>query len=571
VATYITIYLMGLIMEVIREKIHYRLKTSKSDLETALKKIEENTDEIEKSNQQLQAEIQERKRIEKALRDGESFLNDIIESIQDGISVLNPDLTIRHTNSVMNRWNQNNLPLIGKKCHECFHNRNQPCEPCPTLRCLQSGKTEREIISVLPSSSIEYLEVYSFPIKDNETGTITGVVEFLRDITDSKRLESQLAQAQKMEAVGTLAGGVAHDLNNILSGIVSYPELLLMKLPEDSPMRKTIQTIQKSGLKAAAIVQDLLTLARRGVPIHEVVNLNDIISSFLKSPECDKIREFHPKVSFKLDLKSNLLNITGSPTHLSKTVMNLVSNAAEAMMDGGTICLVTTNQYVDKQIDGYETIPPGDYVVLTVSDSGYGISSDDLCRIFEPFFTKKRMGRSGTGLGMAVVWGTVKDLHGFIDVQSSPGKGSKFSLYFPVSRQKSKQKIEAIPIEKYSGNETILVVDDIAEQREIASALLSTIGYSVAVSPSGEDAIGYLKNNTVDIVILDMVMEPGMDWLMTYKEIIKIHPHQKVVIASGYAETARAKEAQRLGAGAYIKKPYSLEDIGLAVRTELDR
>jgi CheY-like chemotaxis protein len=182
---------------------------------------------------------------------------------------------------------------------------------------------------------------------------------------------------------------------------------------------------------------------------------------------------------------------------------------------------------------------------LTVSDSGYGISSDDLCRIFEPFFTKKRMGRSGTGLGMAVVWGTVKDLHGFIDVQSSPGKGSKFSLYFPVSRQKSKQKIEAIPIEKYSGNEKILVVDDIAEQREIASALLSTIGYSVAVSPSGEDAIGYLKNNMADLVILDMVMEPGMDGLMTYQEIIKIHPHQKVIIDSGYSETARAKEAQR--------------------------
>jgi two-component system cell cycle sensor histidine kinase/response regulator CckA len=146
-----------------------------------------------------------------------------------------------------------------------------------------------------------------------------------------------------------------------------------------------------------------------------------------------------------------------------------------------------------------------------------------------------------------------------------------FSLYFPVSRQKSKQKIEAIPIEKYSGNEKILVVDDIAKQREIASALLSTIGYSVAVSPSGEDAIGYLKNNMADLVILDMVMEPAMDGLMTYKKIIKIHPHQKVIIASGYSETARAKEAQRLGAGAYLTKPYSLEDIGLAVRTELDR
>lgn len=570
VAAYITIYLIGLVMEFTREKIHRRLEASKLDLESAFDKVQKSTDALGQTNQQLKVEINERKRIEKALRNSESFLDGIIESIQDGICVLDPDLTIRHTNSVMQHWYPNSMPIMGKKCYECFHGRSQPCETCPTIRSLQSGKTERETVSVLPGGSVEYMEVYSFLIKDSETGMITGVVEFLRDITDRKRLEKQLAHAQKMEAVGTLASGVAHDLNNILSGIVSYPELLLMDLPKESPMTKTVRTIQKSGQKAAAIVQDLLTLARRGVPIDKVVNFNDVITSFMDSPECKKIKEFYPKVSFDLNLQTDLMNINGSPVHLSKTVMNLVSNAAEAMGDSGTLCLSTANLHLDSQIDGYEKIPAGEYVILTVSDTGNGISPDDLGRIFEPFYTKKNMGRSGTGLGMAVVWGTLKDHSGFIDIESHPGIGTTFRLYFSVTHREL-QKSETASIESYAGNERILVVDDVDVQREIATEMLNRIGYKVATVSSGEAAVEYLKGDSADLVILDMIMDPGMDGLLTYKEIIKINPHQKVIIASGYSETSRVKEAQRLGAGAYLKKPYSMEEIGLAVRAELGR
>ena len=571
VGAYITVFLMGFIMEVVREKVQNRLKTSKAELELAFQKVKKSTDEIAETNQQLRSEIEERKRIEKALRNSESFLDDIIESIQDGISVLDPDLTIRHTNSVMKQWYEQNLPLVGKKCYECYHNQDHPCGECPTIRCLHSGKTERNIVPGLPESPVEWLELYSFPIKDKDANKITGVVEFVRDITERKRLESQLSHAQKMEAVGTLAGGVAHDLNNILSGIVGYPELLLMDLPQDSPMRNPIEIIQKSGQRAATIVQDLLTLARRGVSINEVTNLNEIISNFLKSPECHKIIEFHPNVRFELDLQSTLLNIIGSPVHLSKTIMNLVSNAAEAMNKGGTIFLTTRNQYIDKQINGFEKIPEGEYVVLTVLDSGSGISSDDIKRIFEPFYTKKTMGRSGTGLGMSVVWGTVKDLNGFIDVQSATSKGTKFCLYLPVTRKNLTQNKETVPKETYMGNENILVVDDVEEQRIIASAMLEKIGYSVAAVSSGEEAIHHLETNQVDLVVLDMVMEPGMDGLDTYKEVIKKNPHQRVIIASGYSETDRVKEAQKLGAGDYIKKPYTLEKIGLSVKAELGR
>jgi two-component system, cell cycle sensor histidine kinase and response regulator CckA len=384
-------------------------------------------------------------------------------------------------------------------------------------------------------------------------------------------LESQLAQAQKMEAAGTLAGGVAHDLNNILSGLVSYPELLLMDLPVDSPIRGPIETIHKSGKKAAAIVQDLLTLARRGVPIHEVVNLNDTIRSFMESPECFNIKKYHPNVLFCLELKPDLLNIIGSSIHLSKAVMNLISNGAEAITDGGTITLETKNIYIDSPIDGYEKIPEGEYVLLTVKDSGIGISAEDLNKIFEPFYTKKRMGRSGTGLGMAVVWGTVKDLNGFIDVKTKPGAGTIFYLYIPITRQKIAKKENAIPIEKYMGDEEILIIDDVEEQRDIAAAMLEKLGYSVSVASSGEESLKLLSKNKADILILDMIMEPGMDGLETYNKAIKLYPKQKAIIASGYSETARVKEAQRLGAGKYLKKPYTLEKLGVSVRAELNK
>ena len=392
------------------------------------------------------------------------------------------------------------------------------------------------------------------------------------DVTEKQRLEAQLQRAQTMETLGTLAGGVAHDLNNILSGIVSYPDLLLMQLPEESPLRKPIVTIQNSGQKAAAIVQDLLTLARRGVATMEVVELNEIISEYLKSPECEKLRSFHPHVQIKPDLRGDLLNISGSRVHLTKTVMNLVSNAAEAMEEGGTISISTENRYIDKPIRGYDQVEEGDYVILTASDTGVGIPADDLDRIFEPFYTKKKMGRSGTGLGMAVVWGTVKDNKGYIDIESTEGKGTTFTLYFPATRKGRAKGKPLVSIEDYRGKgESILVVDDVKEQRDISSTILSELGYSVSSVSSGEEAVEYLKTRTADLLVLDMIMDPGIDGLDTYKKILELHPNQKAIIASGFSETERVKEAKNLGAGQYIRKPYTMEKIGIAVREELDK
>ncbi len=420
---------------------------------------------------------------------------------------------------------------------------------------------EGDTIPVTVSGSI-YRDSNSNPL---------GSVHTLRNISEKKKLEAQLQRAQKMEAIGTLAGGVAHDLNNILSGLVSYPELLLMDIPHDSPLRKPILTIQKSGERAAMIVQDLLTLARRGVAATEVVNLNHVISEYLQSPEYEKLQSFFPQVQVETRLDDDVLNTLGSPVHLEKTVMNLVSNAAEAMPEGGQIVISTENRYIDRPIRGYDEVNEGDYVSISVSDSGVGITKGDLERIFEPFYTKKVMGRSGTGLGMAVVWGTVKDHKGYVDVQSSKGKGTTFELYFPVTRKKLAGNKVLLSIENYIGNEKILIVDDIEEQRDIASGMLRKLGYSVTSVSSGEEAVEHMKDNSADLLVLDMIMDPGIDGHETYKRILEVHPGQKAIIASGFSETERVKKTQKLGAGAYVKKPYLLGKIGLAVRTELDK
>ncbi len=396
--------------------------------------------------------------------------------------------------------------------------------------------------------------------------------EFLEKERDKLRLETALQQSKKMEAIGLLAGGVAHDLNNVLSGIVSYPDLLLMDLEEDSPLRKPILTIKNSGQKAAEIVQDLLTLARRGVENKSVLDLNDIIVEYLKSPEYEKLTMHHSNVSFVTNLDKNLLNIKGSSIQLIKMIMNLVSNSAEAQPSGGKTIISTRNRYIDKQIKGHGGIKEGEYVVLEINDMGLGIAAEDLTRIFEPFYTKKTMGISGTGLGMAVVWGTVHDHNGYIDVKSTEGVGTTFSLYFPATREKYIRKEGFIPVEEYMGEkETILVIDDVKEQREIAANILSKLNYTLATVSSGEDAVEYMKNNTADLLILDMIMKPGIDGLETYRRIIQLHPNQKAIIASGYSETDQVKEVRRLGAGKYIKKPYTLEKIGVAVKEELKK
>jgi two-component system cell cycle sensor histidine kinase/response regulator CckA len=399
------------------------------------------------------------------------------------------------------------------------------------------------------------------------------------DITERKReeegkrsLEERLQRAEKMEALGQLAGGVAHDLNNVLGILTGYSELLREEIPAENQSRIYVDKILQSTAKGAAIIQDLLTLARRGVTVSDVINLNSVVAGFLETPVFEKMQDYHPQVTFRTECDENLQNIKGSPLHLEKTVMNLVSNAAEAISGAGEVTIRTASRHLDQVVRGYDEVKEGDYAVLTVSDTGMGIPAEHREKIFEPFFTKKTMGRSGTGLGLAIVWGTVKDHNGYIDVQTEVGQGSTFTLYFPATPDELSAPQEQESIEQYMGNgESVLVVDDIAEQREIASRLLTRLGYEVHLVAGGEEAVEYLKGNTADLMILDMIMTPGIDGLETYQRVLAINPRQKAILVSGFSETERVKKAQQLGAGAYVKKPYILEKIGVAIRDELDK
>ncbi|MGA2400320.1 MAG: PAS domain S-box protein [Syntrophobacteraceae bacterium] len=513
------------------------------------------------------------------LRKSELHLRTILQTANEGFWLIDNDIVTRDVNPRMCAiLGRNREEILERKIFDFVDNENRATfEQQVSLR-VQGEAGAYEIALSRPDGSHVFCLFNGTPLFD-ESGNNVGAFAMVTDITERKRAEEErrrfeerLQRAEKMEALGTLSGGVAHDLNNVLGIVVGYSELLIGDLDESSSARSYAMEILKAGQRAAAIVQDLLTLARRGVSNRKVLNLNNIVLECRNSPAFAMVLSYHPNIVIKTDLHADLLNVTGSSVHLEKSIINLVSNAVETMPTGGTLTVKTANCYLDKAVSGYDEVRQGDYVVLSVSDTGEGIPASDLKRIFEPFYTKKVMGRSGTGLGLAVVWGTVKDHLGYINVESEEGKGTTFTLYFPVTRQEISLEQDSISAAEYMGNgQSILVVDDVKEQRQLASTMLKKLNYDVVSVSSGEDAVKYVQEHAVDLMVLDMIMDPGMDGLDTYIKVLEIHPHQKAIIVSGFSETERVSKAQALGAGAYVKKPYVLEKLGLAVRKELDR
>jgi len=532
----------------------------------------------ERYYQSIIRDITERREAEKALRQSEEKYRSLLNNASDPILLADLEGNVVEANKKAEELFGYSLPeLIDLNITQLHPPESLPGNMETFNKIVEQGSGAISDSFILKKNgAIVPVDVTGGTI---EYGKLKIVQVIFRDISERKkteeeyaRLEERLQRSEKMEALGMLAGGVAHDLNNVLGVIVGYAELLMQGLPEQTPNRKRIENIMNSAERATAIVQDLLTLARRGVQNKKVVNLNSMISDYLKSPEFRKLASYHLRVQIKTSLEANLLNTSLSPIHLTKTLMNLISNAAEAMPEGGTITISTENRYIDRPIEGYDEVKTGDYVVLTISDNGEGISPEDRKRIFEPFYTKKIMGRSGTGLGLSVVWGTVKDSQGYIDVHSEYGQGTSFILYFPVSREEISPQKSAVDKSDYTGRkETILVVDDIQEQRELATQMLTELNYRVESAASGEMALSYLRNHHADIIVLDMIMEPGMDGLTTFEEIRKIRPQQKAIIVSGFSETDRVQKAQAAGAGAYVKKPYIQSQLGLAIRRELDK
>jgi two-component system, cell cycle sensor histidine kinase and response regulator CckA len=531
--------------------------------------------------------ITERKRIEEELLESRRRWEDIIEFLPDATFIIDKDGAIIAWNrAIETMTGVRKEDMLGKGNYEyalpfygvrkpllidyALHPNDEMAKQYMPVQKVGDILIGEAFAPNIPPSGIHQYATAS--VLHDLKGEVIAAIECIHDTTERKKLAERLNRAEKMEALGALAGGVAHDLNNVLGVLVGYSELLVDRLPMDSLLRRYADNILQSSIRGAAIIQDLLTLARRGVTVAEVVDLNRLVSDYIKTPEFEKLQSDHPGVQISAKLEDGLLNIKGSPVHLSKTVMNLVSNAVEAISGHGEVTLRTENRYLDHPIRGYDEMREGDYAVLEVSDTGSGISVSDLDKIFEPFYTKKVMGRSGTGLGLAVVWGTIKDHNGYIDVQSEENRKTTFTLYFPVTREEMRKAEKVVSPVNYMGKgESILVVDDVKEQRELAMNMLGRLGYQVASVACGEEAIEYLKDKKADLIVLDMIMEPGMDGMETYRRIVEINPEQKSIIVSGFSETDRVRKAQEMGAGAFVRKPYILEKIGLAVRKELDR
>ena len=390
-----------------------------------------------------------------------------------------------------------------------------------------------------------------------------------RDHYNQEKLMKQLHTAQKMEAIGVMAGSVAHDLNNILSGIISYPELILLKVPPNHEIVEDIKMIKEAGHRAVSIVSDLLTISRSVIMKQEISNLNTLIMTYLNSPEFFKLSSLYPNIKIDKNLASDLKNFNCSPVHIIKCLMNLITNGAEAIAPKGNITITTKNIEITENSENLN-LKEGNYIFLSVTDDGPGIPEEDMTHIFEPFYTKKKMNRSGTGLGLAIVWNAVKDHNGEITVQSD-NQGTTFNLYFPAINEKSiKSQATEVGISDFLGSkQQILVVDDDESQRDIACKILKILNYEPVSVESGEKALEYLVNHPTQLIILDMLMDPGINGLTTYKRILQQYPEQKAIIVSGYAEKELIQKSKDLGIKQFLSKPYTIPQLGKAIKQAL--
>lgn len=515
-----------------------------------------------------------------ALKESEKKYRDLIENINDAIYIIDPSGIMTYVSPVIEQiLGYSPEELIGKSFLQFVHKDDR--------QFMISRFAEKKILSGLPSECrlihIEgkstWVRVSTKPSYQN--GKLTELSGVLTDISREKQveeerriLERQLQQARRMEAIGTLAGGIAHDLNNILSGIVSYPDLLLMGMSPEDPARAPLETIQRSGKLAAAIVQDMLTLSRQNIHQKEPEDINQLIHHYLASPEGKTLLANHPGVTVDFHPSSDLPRIHCSAPHMAKVFMNLITNGVESMESGGTLFLSSKITRQQSRVVCNGQMNAGEYLTITIKDQGSGIHQDDIDRIFEPFYSTKKLGRSGSGLGMAVVWRSIEEHNGFIDIQSAPDQGTQVELYLRVEEAVVTTSSEKKPLdfEQIRGNgERILLVDDVPEQLAIGTTILKNLGYTPVTAKCGEEAVEFIRSNTAACVVLDMIMDPGMDGLDTYRKILNINPLQKALIASGFAETERVKEGLKLGILGYIQKPYSVLEFGLALSAALNR
>jgi two-component system cell cycle sensor histidine kinase/response regulator CckA len=537
--------------------------------------------------------VMARRRAEEALIKSERRYRAIVEDQTEFICRHNKDGRLTFVNQAFCRYiGKPREEMLGASFLDLIHPDDRPAA-LDAIRSLTNAQPVSNIKHrvILPGGEVRWHRWTDRAIYDDRGRFVEyqsvgyDVTEHMEAQEREQELQARLNRSERMESLGLLAGGVAHDLNNLLGPMVAYPDLLLSQVREGSQEHEIIMEIKRSGARAAAVIRDLLTLARRGRFTPEVINLNDLVATSMKSAAFLELQKTYPEITLAVRTEPDIPNIAGSESNLLKVLMNLVINAFEAMPGPGTLTIRTGRQQLTGPYLGYESVPAGSYAILRVEDTGSGIQPADKNRIFEPFFTKKKMGRSGSGLGLSVVYGVIRDHRGYIDVQSQPGRGTAMIVFLPAVEAEVKHYAVVSPTE-LEGSEDILVVDDVPEQRMIATTVLRGLGYRVTAVDNGRAAVQLLKRRKqaptnpdraraggrpkpFDLVVLDMIMEEDFDGLDTYQAIAQLFPGQKCVLVSGYSETERLKKAQALGAGRYLAKPYTREELGRAVREEL--
>lgn len=423
-----------------------------------------------------------------------------------------------------------------------------------------------------------------FPVEVNvreiEYHKDTAMVCSVRDIStrihaeeEKLFLQNKLAQAQKLKALGMMAGSVAHDLNNILTGIVTYPDLLLHQMGESNEFYPSIKKIQEAGKRASAVVKDLVMMARGRLPQTIVENINDIVLNYLQSIEHTEKQAKYPGVLIQTELQSDLLNCYCSAQHINKILMNLITNAMEAVEENGLIKIHTRNITFKSAISNEQQrlAPAGEYIQLTITDNGIGIGARDKDQVFDPFFTTKTKGggKSGTGLGLAIVWNTVQEHNGWIELGDN-NPGTRFDIYLPGTHDHPGISNESVNQATMRGEgQQILLVDDEHSHNELMDKLLENLGYRTHAVNSGEDALAYLRDNSVDMVILDMNMGKGLNGRETYEQILTTNPSQRAIVISGYADAEEIARMNELGASYILEKPVTLVGVGMAIKKTL--
>ena len=520
----------------------------------------------------LEEKVRELEEAKVRLTQSEEFIRNILESVDEGFIVVDRDYRIVSANRAFAK--DVKMPveeIIGKHCYECSHHVQHPCfehgEECAVKHTFETEEPWTALHTHYDADNkAVYIETKSFPMK-GAAGNTSLAIEICIDVTEQKKLEEQLRQAQKMEAIGQLAGGVAHDFNNILSAIIGYGSVIQMKMAEDDPLRINLDHLLEASERAAQLTHSLLAFSRKQVMNLKIVRPNDIIARLEKFLR----RIIGEDVELKTILRGDSAVMADS-SQLEQVLMNLATNARDAMPRGGSLAIETDQFEATEEftrLHGFEA--PGTYSVISVTDSGSGMGEETRKKIFEPFFTTKEAGR-GTGLGLSIVYGIVRQHHGHIIVYSQEGQGTTFKIFLPLHRAPDvREEAEKAAAPVRGGTETVLLAEDDPTLRTFFTAVLGEFGYTVVPAENGEEAVLKFEQGKDDIkaCILDMIM-PKKSGLEAFREVQAIRPGTQTIFISGYTADKVLREGLPAGSG-FIAKPVTPQELLKNVRIALDR